>query len=576
MLNNSASKDFLFSSIPAVWVDRLQLYSPDVRSSAQKSVSQVCASALGRLVNTTVLPIFLILDTVFSLIKIGYRFPYYAFHQTDKNWEKAVKTVEVFQKCLGGVIAFPLEFIWLSSISNHYLPELKNDHLIQPTGGLYQTIADADQLLLPENEEEIAQAIKSGKKISIRGAGFSQGKHILPNDNNSIHLNMGKIKHVVIDAQRKTATVGAGATWADIQREAEKHQLAVQVMQASNVFSVGGSLSANCHGWDHTQGSLANTVNSVQIVDNEGKIQTLTPDDDLFRYVVGGWGMFGVIVQVELKLTTNDMLQDTSVSVPIDKYPSHFRNVVEKNKDIKLHLYRLSLERGKLLETGWAQNYVYKRPIKQHVLNPDEPPRGTGLQRMVFQFARHSAWARGVYWRNEMAEMAKKDKAPLSRNAIMRPLINAAFANNSRGTREWLQEYFVKEEDLAQFLKFLAQKLNKNDVALLNASVRFVKKDELSKLGYATKGDRFAVVLYFSQSLNPNEIENTKNWVQEVINYLNEHEGSFYLPYAHLATRPQFQTSYPQYKEVLEAKQRYDPDNVFDNGFFSDYLKEIN
>ena len=68
------------------------------------------------------------------------------------------------------------------------------------------------------------------------------------------------------NVEKKVIRVGAGATWAQIQNEANHLGLAVKVMQASNVFSVGGSLSVNCHGWDHQAGSLVNTVNSIKII----------------------------------------------------------------------------------------------------------------------------------------------------------------------------------------------------------------------------------------------------------------------------------------------------------------------
>jgi len=147
----------------------------------------------------------------------------------------------------------------------------------------------------------------------------------------------------------------------------------------------------------------------------------------------------------------------------------------------------------------------------------------------------------------------------------MQPPINFVFANNGVAKREWLQEYFIPEEHLTKFIPFLSEVLNRNNVALLNASVRFVKKDERSVLGYATRGDCFAVVLFFTQALKPEEREATKRWVREVIDFLKTHDGTFYLPYVHMATREQFQECYPQHKAVLEAKNKYDPDCLFDN-----------
>ncbi len=136
---------------------------------------------------------------------------------------------------------------------------------------------------------------------------MSQGKQNLPLDGH-ILIDMKDINHVIIDPQTKIAKIGAGATWQMIQRDANKLGLAVPVMQASNIFSVGGSLSVNCHGWDHHKGAVGNTVVAITIVDANGQVKRLTPDDEEFRYVIGGYGGFGVIIEAEIELTDNLLL----------------------------------------------------------------------------------------------------------------------------------------------------------------------------------------------------------------------------------------------------------------------------
>lgn len=51
-----------------------------------------------------------------------------------------------------------------------------------------------------------------------------------------ILIDMSEFNEVVIDKDAKTATVGAGVRWVDLQIEANKKKLALKVMQASNVF----------------------------------------------------------------------------------------------------------------------------------------------------------------------------------------------------------------------------------------------------------------------------------------------------------------------------------------------------
>ena len=81
--------------------------------------------------------------------------------------------------------------------------------------------------------------------------------------------------------------------------------LAVMVQQSSNVFSVGGSLSVNCHGRDKDFGPISRSVESFRIMLADGRVVRASRDDaddseggQLFRAAIGGFGLFGVILDV--------------------------------------------------------------------------------------------------------------------------------------------------------------------------------------------------------------------------------------------------------------------------------------
>ena len=474
-------------------------------------------------------------------------------------------------KSLKGLATFPMGLLWRDIVSNHFLSDRKNDGKLYPTGGLYSSAAEVRS---PSSMEEVQEIIRDaklkGKKVSIGGAGFSQGKHILPPNKTDFHIDMKKINHIRIEPKKKIAIVGGGATWQSLQEEANKHSLAISAMQASNVFSIAGSLSANCHGWDHTIGTLGNTVRSITIIDAAGEKQILTPRDKLFGYVLGGYGLFGVIIEAELDLTANEELFQYSEKVELKDYANYFDRKIQSNPHLRMHLYRLSLEPGKLLQEGYAQSYTVKDREASSENLVQEPVKGTSMDKILMQIARNSQSARNYWWKRELSNLLKVSHA--RRNDIMRPSILAAFANNSKAHTEWLQEYFVPKDKLHEFLDFLSKLLNKNDVALLNCSVRFVKKETRSKLGYAVDGDRFGVVLFFTQSLNETEVLKTKAWVQSVVDRLTKIGGTFYLPYVHFATREQFRKCYPVWQDINEKKHEYDPENRFVNGWYQDYF----
>ena len=560
----------LLASYPAQWIDSLEQASP--RAWQKRDVQLLATQGIARVVNATIFPIFLSID-------IAHHSARYIFYRwLDKKTVYGAKIqaqhhADAVMMCLWGLAACPFGLIWADVASSHFLrPKVPIHNQVAPLGGLYRSNA---WTFRPSRAKEVQTLVKQagerGKKVSIEGAGLSQGKHILPPSSNDYHLDMKGINRVAIDPIEKTATVGGGALWRHVQNAADRHGLAVQVQQASNIFSVGGSLSANCHGWDHRVGSLANTVQSITIVNAKGELQTLTPKDELFRYVVGGYGMFGVIAEVTIKLVDNSTLKGEMHPMPFDAYNKYFQEQVKPSSEFHMHRMRLSVNPGQLLRTGWIQNYTPTGTSGASTALVDEPQTGTRIDRILLHVARRSWLARRMLWKKHEHEAWNPHVG--TRNEIMRPNINALFANRSRARQEWLQEYFFPCEKFEEFTHFLGDILNKHNVKVLNATVRYVKRDTHCAMSYAHSNNCFAIVLCFSQSLNPDEVARTKAWVQEVVDGLLKVGGSFYLPYQHFATREQFHKSYPQWQTVLKKKLEYDPKEIFDNGFYRDYLK---
>lgn len=480
------------------------------------------------------------------------------------------KNVEALKKSSLGLLTAPIGILSPDIVTHHFVPNNIQTFQITPYGKLYSTRA---HMVYPQSITDVQliinEAQRTGRSISTLGKSMSQGKQAISNKDWNIVINTSKLNQILIDPKLKIAKVGAGVSWGELQKEANQHGLAIRVMQASNIFSIGGSISANCHGWDYKTGCLRNTLIALTVVNAEGSLLEITPDDHLFDFIVGGYGGFGIIVEAIISLTDNVELIENGIEIKPNDYVNYFNQNIRYNKDIDMHLYRLSLEPKHLFQTGIAVNYQRIRddPVIANLV--DEPEKGTRINRIKIHTLRRLPWLRKLAWNIEKKD-ALVEKIS-SRNELMRPPINPVF-NNSKIDTEWLQEYFLKDEDLANFLHFLGNILQKNNVALFNASVRFVKQDSKTKLSYAQEGNRFAVVLFFNQKLSPKEVQKTKIWVRQVIDYLIAHGGTYYLPYQHFATLEQFKACYSNWKDIISYKQSIDPTNLFDNGFFADYL----
>lgn len=561
-----------FSSLPAKWIDDIHL------RQTNSLLSKVLGFITTRLIFIGFFPILAIVDTAFNLgCSLLLKTKAWMSKNASSRSALNVQASDAFDLAVKNMLAFCATFIGFINpklVSFYFIPKAQSQNTVISGGGLYR---QETRIEFPKDEEALKrifeEANKNNKTISVIGAGRSQGKQFVPADEKSIAIDMTHFNQIKINAKQKTAIVGAGATWGDLQIAANPLKLAVKVMQASNVFSIGGSIGTNIHGWNKA-GTIANTIRAIRILNAKGEIQRLTPKDELFGYVIGGFGQFGIVLDAEIELTDNQSLVERSVTVRPENYVDYFKKNVEKNDEKKMHLYRLSIDPNNLLGEGIAVNYEEVPATQKETtkgLNK-EPVHGTRLERILVNFARRFPSFRQFVWAYEKNRLLKNETLTTT-NEIMHPPINAMF-NNSKSESEWLQEYFIPGEKLDSFIKSLSVLLTKNKVPLINATVRYVKQDNISKMGYANQGDRFAVVLCFNQSLKAHEVIQAKKWIKESIDLTLQHGGAYYLPYQAVASSEQFEKSYPTCTKVAKKKMEVDPEGRFKSGFSAQYLKK--
>lgn len=485
--------------------------------------------------------------------------------------------LEFIARSFRALIFTPMAFFKADWVSRHFIPDLSHKKIFRPYGKYYQ--AKVFDIRYPKSISEVIAIVEEAKKakksISVVGAGFSQGGHSLPINKEHIQINFKFLKDISIDTEEKTAVVAAGVLWDEFKQEINKKKLSIKVMQASAGFSLVASLAGpNAHGWDYHTGTLAETVEELSLINADGKLLKVKPEDDLFQYVVGGYGNFGIVTDVKIKLCDNvKMYRQGELVNPFD-YPHYFEKFLEDpDNSPDLHLYRMSLDPQNLLKTGFAENY-YKIGAEALVteLKP-EGENGSLLDRIAMMAARNRKYVKKIHWAKEQHNGLKRYES--SRNEFMGYPLNFYAFDNSIADAEWLQEFFIPKDKFTEFLEFIRKKLIENDVNLLNATVRYVKQDKHSALKYATE-DCFAFVLFFNQKLNKSEVLKTRKWCNEVYDYLITIKAKYYLPYQPLISRDKFLKIYSEemIHKINRAKKKYDPDFIFSNVFLKKYVHE--
>ena len=429
-----------------------------------------------------------------------------------------------------------------------------------------------------DNEEKIRKIIVDAKrndeKISIAGMQHSQGGQTLYPG--GILLDMkayNKILH--FDEEKKLITVQSGVTWDDIQKYINPYDLALKVSQSQNIFTVGGSLSVNVHGRDIRHQGLIETIESFRLLKADGEIIQVSREEnaELFPLVIGGYGLFGVILDVTLQLTDNELYQIETKSLSYDEYSNYFATNVKENPAVKMHLARISVAPSSFLTEMYVTDY--------HQVN-DQTQLGdyTSLKRdsiiaipkLFLGLSRLNDWGKNMFWTTQEGYNERIDGSYISRNNVMRS--DSTFMNyDSVSSTEVLQEYFVPVDQYTHYIDSLREELqDEPDFNLLNITVRYVEKNESAVMSYA-KDDMFALVLLINQGKSEESIEATRLVIRKMIDITLKHEGSYYLPYYSYPSKAQLAEAYPRSKEFFEMKAKYDPDERFTNLFYKECHK---
>lgn len=406
--------------------------------------------------------------------------------------------------------------------------------------------------------------------VAIAGARHSMGGHTISPQ--GIVLDMLPFHRLELDAERRILHAGAGARWSQVIPYLNERGFSVAVMQSNNNFSVGGSISVNCHGWQHNCPPIASTVESLRLMKADGTVVRCSRDEnaELFSLVLGGYGLFGVILDVELRVVPNERYRPEIEVIPAEKYASRFAERVNGAPDIGMAYGRLCIVPGEETFLREAILTVFRRaPCKKEEIPTLVSPGYRGLRRQVHRAQIDSNAGKAVRWKAETTLGRLSAKNYYSRNQLLNEEAEVYREQNSDRT-DILHEYFAPPQCLAAFLERARAIVPKHHGDLLNVTIRNVREDKDTFLRYADR-EMFALVMLFSQLRTPDADRRMEAMTQELIDAALELGGRFYLPYRLHATSGQLHKAYPQTREFFERKRRHDPDELLRNQFYAKY-----
>jgi FAD/FMN-containing dehydrogenase len=402
--------------------------------------------------------------------------------------------------------------------------------------------------------------------VALAGARHSMGgQTIAPG---GIAVEMSGYHAIQVDRPGHLLHVQAGARWADVVEALDARGLSVEVMQSNDSFSVGGSLSVNCHGWQVGSPPIDSTVVGFTLMQADGTVVHVsrTVNPELFALALGGCGLFGVILDVDLRVVPNERYRVERAIVPSSAYvPTWEREVDQRVSQVAMAFGRLCIERECFLREAILTMFLRE----QGAVPALAPASVGGLRRALVRGEVDSEYGKHLRWQAERRLGETLTHQTFSRNQLLHEDVSV-YQDRSRASTDILHEYFVPRAQLEPFLVRLRTFLPAPGIDLLNVTLRDVHRDEDSVLRYADQA-MVALVFFFHQPRTVEADQRMQSLTRRLIEAALAVGGRYYLPYRLHATQEQFERAYPQARAFFRAQRRLDPDGIFQNRFLLQY-----
>lgn len=430
-----------------------------------------------------------------------------------------------------------------------------------------QVILLDPSFLVSQLRSALKAASEAQVSISMKGSQHSQGGHTFYPG--GILLDFQKCNQIK-QISETTIRVQCGATWKDVLNYLNPKGLSVRIMQSDFDFSIAGTVSANVHGWQLNTPPIIETIEGFHIMLANGNVIYCSRASypDLFAGVIGGYGLLGIILDIDLRIVPNKVYTLKHWTETPNSFPTLYNSFIS-DPNARMFFGRFSLDRDNFLKHisiivyNETDEHLSEKPLSEFFI----------LQcftNWLFQKTYDNNFARKIRWYLEKSSIIKHFIKKLTRNQLLYHSVNH-YISQDVDTVDLLQEYFIPAENFNKFVAILQKLQPKLEPHLMNITLRQVSQDTQSLLSYASN-DRLCFVMFFHGPKTKEFDDTLKSISQTLTSYALDLKGTYYLPYRPYQTKEQFHQAYPNYQKFQSLKSKYDPKKLFKNKFYEFYL----
>jgi FAD/FMN-containing dehydrogenase len=433
----------------------------------------------------------------------------------------------------------------------------------------------------PASAEDVRTALLAARAadlpVAVAGARHAMGGQQFISD--GVVLDMTGMRRILaLDTENGLVEVEAGIDWHTLigelvatQVSAERQWGIIQKPTGADGLTIGGSVGSNVHGRGLKMSPFVQDIESFVLLDADGEVYTCSrlENVELFRLVIGGYGLFGVVTSVRLRLSPRQKLERVVEWVDVDDLSSLFDGRVADGFLYGDCQFVIDSRSGDFLDDGILSCY---KPADPAAEIPDGQ-RALSLedwQKLLYLAHVDKAAALGHYRAHYLAtsgqiywsDLHQRSEYVGGYHAALDALVGADMPGS-----EMITELYVPPNQLASFMHAAADHLRDADADVVYGTIRLIEPDGETFLPWAK--DRYACVI-FNLHIEHDDagVARAADAFRGLIDLAIVRSGSYYLTYHRWATRNQLETCYPKFGDLLAHKAERDPTELFQSDWY--------
>lgn len=440
------------------------------------------------------------------------------------------------------------------------------------------------EIVAPRDPDELCAAVRDaaarGLPVAIAGGRHAMGGQQFCEGGVLVDtLRMSRA--LALDAERGLLEMEAGAQWPEViaathALQGEEIRWGIRQKQTgADGLTLGGSVAANGHGRGLLMGPMVEDVEALTVVTAAGELVRCSREEngELFSLVVGGYGLFGVIATVTLRLGERAPLRRLVNVMDVDEaVPAFYRRVsegclygdfqyaIDPSDDDFLRRGVLACYAGagagaEVTEDGEGLTADQWMALLQLAL--------TDKRKALQLYSQHYLSTHGnVYW---------SDTMQLS-TYVPSYVEVLSHAGELSAPEESLVigELYTPPGALLEFLDRSRRILRETGAEDIYGTIRAIREDTTTFLPWASQ-DFGCVIFNLRTRHTPEGVAHTAGVFRRLIDDALDLGGSFFLTYSRAATREQVERAYPGFEAFLRHKRRHDPELRFQSEWWRHY-----